>query len=98
MAGRTGEANPNWRGGTSPDRQRLYSGSAWRKLRRTVLERDGVCRECGAHRGLHLHHVLPWATHPDARFDSDNVVLLCHGCHYNAHRRGGDALYGAVHQ
>lgn len=89
MAGRTGATNPNWRGGTSPERQRLYAGSEWRKLRRSVLARDGVCRSCGAPNNLHLHHVQPWATHPELRFDPENVIALCRSCHHDAHRKGG---------
>lgn len=87
MAGRTGARNPNWRGGTSPERQRLYAGSAWRQLRRIVIARDEVCVSCGSSTSRHLHHVKPWATYPDLRFDPENVVLLCRPCHHDIHRK-----------
>jgi hypothetical protein len=87
MAGRTGASNPNWKGGSSPERQRLYSGAAWRRLRRIVIARDKVCTSCGSDETRQLHHVKPWATHPDLRFDPDNVVLLCKPCHINEHRK-----------
>lgn len=87
MAGRTGSSNPNWKGGCSSERQRLYAGSAWRKLRRIVLARDRICTSCGDTTTRHLHHVKPWATHPELRFDPDNVVLLCRTCHHDAHRK-----------
>jgi hypothetical protein len=98
MAGRTGSSNPNWRGGSSPERQRLYAGAAWRQLRRTVIARDIVCTRCQSSSSRHLHHVKSWATHPDLRFDPDNVVLLCRDCHHNAHRKEVGHQYGAVHQ
>lgn len=88
MAGRTGASNPNWRGGSSPERQRLYSGAAWRRLRRAVLARDRCCQGCGATNQLHMHHIKAWATHPELRFDVGNVVLLCESCHYDKHRKG----------
>jgi 5-methylcytosine-specific restriction endonuclease McrA len=88
MSGRTGASNPNWRGGSSPERQRLYSGAAWRQLRRQVRDRDGLhCRNCPATTSLHMHHIKPWATHPELRFELTNVILLCRDCHHNAHRR-----------
>lgn len=89
MAGRTGELNPNWRGGSSPERQRLYSGAAWRKLRRQVLARSKVCEQCGGPDELHMHHVKAWASYPDLRLDPANIVLLCRDCHYDKHRKGG---------
>ena len=89
MAGRTGSSNPNWKGGTSPERQRVYASSEWRRLRREVRRRDGeLCLECGADDVLHLHHIKSWATHPELRLDPSNVVLLCRRCHYDKHRKG----------
>jgi hypothetical protein len=87
MSGRTGASNPNWRGGSSPERQRLYAGSEWRRLRRIVIARDRVCTTCGNDESRHLHHVKAWATHPELRFDPDNVTLLCRPCHHDAHRK-----------
>ncbi len=88
MSGRTGPLNPNWRGGSSPERQRLYAGSAWRQLRREVRRRDGLrCRRCDARSSLHMHHVKPWATYPALRFDPANVILLCRDCHHAEHRK-----------
>jgi 5-methylcytosine-specific restriction protein A len=92
MAGRTGPSNPNWRGGSSPERQKLYASSEWRAVRRRVLARDGyLCTNCGqdckGDRTRHLHHLKPWAEYPELRFDVDNIVTLCRGCHHDEHRK-----------
>lgn len=96
MYGRTGKRNPNYKDGSSPDRQRLYAGAEWKRVARSVRARDGYrCVRCGAEkqglRSLHLHHLKPWAGHPELRFDPDNIVTLCKACHDDAHRKGGDA-------
>ncbi len=83
---RTGEDNPNWRGGYT----RQY-GPGWAAARRQVHERDEVCQLCG-HDGseqiLDVHHIIPvrefdedpTATLRDAH-ELDNLVLLCRSCH-----------------
>lgn len=90
MSGRVGPLNPNWRGGGSPERQRMYASGEWRRLRRLLRTRaGGKCEGCGSRQFLHMHHVKPWATHPDLRLDLDNLRLLCVGCHRDEHRKGG---------
>lgn len=92
MSGRTGVTNPNWKGGSSAERQRLYASADWKELVRIVRARDGCnCRKCGKAKwgiNLHLHHIKPWATYPDLRFDPDNIITLCRDCHIEAHRKG----------
>jgi hypothetical protein len=92
MSGRTGETNPNYKGGDCPERQRLYASGEAKEFLRTVYKRDGyVCRRCGsgkkALRGLHAHHLKDWARHPELRFDLDNVVTLCRPCHEWVHSK-----------
>lgn len=92
MHGRTGAANPNFRGGTTPERQSLYASGEWVDLVREVYRRDQyVCVKCGSpkkgHRGLHAHHVYPWATHPELRSSLGNLVTLCRKCHGWVHSK-----------
>lgn len=101
MAGRTGESNPNYRDGSSPERQRLYSSGEGRAILRAVYARDGYrCTRCGAPKQgpktLHAHHVKPWSTHPELRFDLENLVTLCRTCHHDAHRKGVSSQNGVV--
>jgi len=90
MYGRNGKANPNFKHGQSPERQRVYSSAAWQEFRRQVCERDGHrCRRCGERvnrkRGMHMHHLRPWKAHPELRLAPDNIVLLCRECHEWVH-------------
>ncbi len=92
MSGRTGATNPNYKDGSSPERQRLYASAEWKRVRRIVFARDGYrCARChevryGA-RTMHLHHVKRWATHPELRFDPNNLIVLCRDCHHGEHRK-----------
>ena len=93
---RIGAANPAWRGGVTPERQRIYKSSAWKALLSACFKRDGYrCVRCEAPKtrraGLHAHHVRSWADHPELRLDLDNVVTLCDACHVWVHSRANSA-------
>jgi len=90
MAGRTGRTNPNWRGGVSPERQRLYASGEWKRVAQLVRKRDGNrCVRCdmGAPQ-LHVHHIKSFAEYPDLRLDLENLTSLCPDCHHAEHRKG----------
>lgn len=96
MYGKMGRLNPNYKDSFSPERQRIYAGSKWKALEQLVFKRDrGACRRCGkSHlgpRSLHAHHVAPWAGNPNLRFDPDNIITLCSGCHRWVHSRKNTA-------
>lgn len=88
MAGRTGASNPNWKGGVSPERQRLYSSYEWREVVRAVKRRDGGCVECHSSHDLHVHHIRSFAEFPSLRLEALNLETLCRPCHYAKHRKG----------
>lgn len=90
MYGRTGSANPNYRHGLSPERQRVQSSAEYQEFLRRVEIRDGHhCRRCGQYsakkRGMHVHHIYAWEDFPELRTDVDNGVLLCRRCHEWVH-------------
>jgi hypothetical protein len=86
MYGRTGASNPNWRGGGAPERQRLYATAEGRAFLRTVRQRDNHrCVRCNSTLKTHVHHIRPWAEHPDGRLDPDNAILLCEEHHIAEH-------------
>lgn len=71
----------------------------WRKA---VFERDNyTCQDCGAHNGngieikLHPHHIQPFATHAELRYDVSNGVTLCSVCHRQCHNH---VFIGRVHK
>jgi len=90
MHGRTGEDNPNWKGGVTPERQALYSSQEWGNACSVVWDRDdATCQRCHTHRDetdsvLHIHHIISFANE-EYRSDPDNLVLLCEECHHWVH-------------
>jgi hypothetical protein len=75
-------ANGKVRGGSGSQRN-MPEYIEWRKQ---VFERDGYkCQECGAGGKLAAHHIKPWSSYPDLRFDVDNGKTLCSECHAKEH-------------
>lgn len=52
--------------------------------RSKILERDGfICQLCGRQKRLHVHHIDGVGTTSDCpNNDWDNLITLCHYCHY----------------
>ena len=87
MYGRTGEDNPQWKGGITPDRQAVYVSREWKAAALAVRERDGrLCQACGEHKDLQIHHIAGFE-HKELRTDKNNLILLCRGCHIWVHSR-----------
>lgn len=60
-----------------------------RKKRYLYVKNGGCCDVCGKRLpldGLELHHVVPLSENPRLAFSTKNLMLLCHGCHLQAHR------------
>jgi thymidylate synthase (FAD) len=96
MFGKMGSLNPRWVDGSSPERQRGYAQFKGKTFIKSVLERDGYrCKRCGSgkkcKRGLHAHHIKPWAGNKDLRFDVNNAVTLCRPCHHWVHSKANIA-------
>lgn len=98
LSGATAGANNSaWKGGTTPERQRLYKTLEWRQLVQSVFARDGfTCQRCGDQRNsrdnrFHAHHIELWSDAPDRRTDPDNLVTLCRNCHQWVHSKDNTA-------
>jgi len=88
MFGKFGKGNPNYEDGRTPERQRAYSRSAWKKLVEAVQERDGhKCVRCGAESDLGTHHLKSWAAHAESRYDLQQIVTVCKKCHRWIHSK-----------
>ena len=96
MFGRRGVHHPNWKGGCTPDRQRIYSQEDWREVRKLVWDRDEeTCQRCHLVRnyenrrsvGYVLHHIASFSTYPERRTDPTNLIVLCRSCHTWVHSR-----------
>lgn len=87
-----GEKNPAWKGGVTPERQRVYKSREWKALVASVNERDGHrCVRCGSSATpdvrLNTHHLRRWSTYPEGRCDPSNIVTVCEPCHDWIHSR-----------
>lgn len=92
-----GESHPNWKGGISPERNRIEKTREYREFRDAVFERDGhKCRKCGTTENLCVHHVLDYMAHPELRCDADNGITLCRSCHTEFHGIYGKGSKGVV--
>jgi len=73
---------------------RNYDDPAYANFRKEVRRRDGgKCRYpgCGSRKGLQVHHIKKWASHPSMRYDSTNGITLCKKCH--AMTKGNEETY-----
>ncbi len=84
-----GDQHHCWKGGASLDAERARVSSKLATWRRAVFRRDAfTCQHCGSSgQYLHAHHVEPFATRPDLRFDVANGITLCVPCHGKVHDR-----------
>lgn len=61
--------------------------SKYKIWKQNVLKRDNyICQKCGNTNNLVVHHIKPFATDKEARFDTNNGITLCQTCHKEAHR------------
>ena len=53
------------------------------RWRAAVLARDGYrCRLCGTTESrLEAHHIEPYYSAPELRYDVENGITVCHACH-----------------
>lgn len=83
-----GELNPSWRGGVTPEHEKVRKSSEYTRWRIAVFERDNyTCQMCGARNGngktvyLEADHIKPFALYPELRLNLDNGRTLCKPCH-----------------
>lgn len=93
-----GAKNPAWKGGVTPERQRLYKQGGWREFVKQIYARDNyTCHRCkrgvsgDGPRAAAAHHVKSWAGHTELRFDWSNIVTLCRSCHHWVHSKANIA-------
>lgn len=93
LKGKRGSATPNWKGGVTPERQRVYDSREWKDAVLAVWERDNAkCQKCGldyrtVNRNLvrfAIHHIISFAN-KEKRCDPNNLILLCQDCHHFVH-------------
>jgi HNH endonuclease/NUMOD3 motif len=95
-----GPQHPRWKGGISPENDKIRHSFEYREWRDAVFARDNyTCVECGDDTGgnLEADHIKPFALFPDLRFDVNNGRTLCHDCHTKTPTYGRKAERYANH-
>lgn len=81
------DKNPNWKGGVGSINQIERRSNKFKEWRISVFKRDKyTCQDCNEIGGtLHAHHILPFATYKELRFEITNGKTLCYKCHKKYH-------------
>jgi Pyruvate/2-oxoacid:ferredoxin oxidoreductase delta subunit len=86
----TGEKHWNWKGGISDEMKALRKTPKYDEWRFAVYKRDHyTCQYCKKHcasNDIIAHHLEDFRYHKELRYDVNNGVTLCRGCHLNVHR------------
>lgn len=82
-----GPANPNWRGGGG---HRDWKSTRYKRFVRAVWQKaGGACESCKSqcprNRKSNVHHIKPWDSFPELRYEPSNGQLLCSKCHRHIH-------------
>lgn len=59
---------------------------------------EDACRNCGAAKNLHLHHIIPRSMYSGGRNEIRNGVPLCAGCHMGWHHRTVELKRSIFHE
>lgn len=71
-------------------KNQFYWSYPWRKLSRSVLDRDKECLVCKAYGRvtvdkLLVHHIYPIEFYPEERMNQLNLITVCQSCHNTIH-------------
>lgn len=84
------ESHPNWKGGVSPERNRIEKTSVYKIWHESVLSNaKNKCQKCGSSENLETHHIYNFEDYPDLRTEVNNGACLCRKCHKKFH-----SIYG----
>lgn len=84
----TGDNNPNWKDGATPELLLARASKEYSSWRGAVLDRDGHhCQKHGCKNNTNLcaHHIEGFASNPNLRYDIDNGITLCDKHHRRFH-------------
>ncbi len=93
MFGVSGADHPNWKGGTTPERQSFYHSIEWGSAIKVVWARDcATCQRCGKISAgklgsFHIHHIISFSEAKELQADPENLTLLCRDCHHWVHSK-----------
>ncbi len=83
--------HPNWKGGITPLRVKIWHSKEYKEWREVVFTRDNyACWICEDSKGgnFQAHHLKKFADYPKLRFVVSNGLTLCEFCHKTYTRWG----------
>lgn len=83
---RIGSNSPSWKGGVTPEHEKIRHSLPYRNWRKAVLEKEKCCRKCNCKTSLQVHHLEDFSSNPDKRFSVENGAVLCKACHTLFHK------------
>lgn len=90
-----------WNGFVTPERKQIRKSEEYKDWRAKVLERDNyTCQRCGCRTKVgkdcrhHVHHIYPFHSYPDLRYEVSNGITLCYKCHYTSVKGSFHNIYG----
>lgn len=82
---RRGKEHHAWKGGITPEHNKIRNSVEYRNWRDLVYKRDHwTCQNCGIHcnpRDIVAHHIKSFADYIELRFDINNGITYCRKCH-----------------
>jgi len=90
----SGENNPNWRGGITPEGRKRLTRLGWKAICKRIIARDGECCVCGSKEGLCVHHIKPWRWSGDD--GDDNLITVCGKHHPQLDAQAREEAYQAA--
>ena len=86
-----GSNNPAWKGGVTPEINKIRSSTKYRDWRNSIFTRDSfTCQKCKKVGGnLNAHHKQSFAGNPKLRTELKNGITLCDKCHKTFHKKYG---------
>lgn len=86
-----GEKCHFWKGGITPENQKIRHSIEYRLWREAVFARDNwICQKCKKRGGkIDPHHIQNFAQFSELRFAIDNGITLCRNCHKEFHKKYG---------
>lgn len=90
----SGEKHWNWKGGITSENISARQNEQYSEWRMEVLHRDDfTCQDCGIRGGkLVAHHIKFFSEYPELRYDVDNGVTMCRGCHSRFHNSNKNTI------
>jgi 5-methylcytosine-specific restriction endonuclease McrA len=55
------------------------------KMREYLLSKQDKCKICGNKKSLEMHHLKGQSSHPELKYDLNNIMILCTDCHDVVH-------------